>query len=126
MHLHAEMKEADYPSHLHATTYSPGFAMVRTTYGPNAEMVVYNSPQPINRNETLMRWTLLVRREIEDFAGDDVMQGIIEGLGHDYPIWANKVHKRRPVFCEGDATLVTFRKWVRQFYLTSEDKREIA
>ena len=26
----------------------------------------------------------------------------------------------------GDKTLVMFRKWVRQFYLTSKDKREIA
>ena len=126
MHLHSEMKGTDYPNHLHATTFSPGFALVRTTYGPNAEMIMYNSPQPINRHETLMRWTLIVRREIEDYAGDDVMRGIIEGLGDDYPIWANKVHKRRPVFCEGDKPLVTFRKWVRQFYLTSEDKREIA
>jgi phenylpropionate dioxygenase-like ring-hydroxylating dioxygenase large terminal subunit len=126
MHLHSEMAKADYPSHLHAITYSPGFALVRTTYGPNAEMIMYNSAQPINRNETRMRWTLLVRRELEDAVGDDVMSGIIEGLNDDYPIWANKVHKHRPVFCKEDKTLVLFRKWVRQFYLTSKDKREIA
>jgi phenylpropionate dioxygenase-like ring-hydroxylating dioxygenase large terminal subunit len=114
MHLHSEMKKADYPSHLHATTYSPGFAMVRTTYGPNAEMIMYNSPH------------LLVRREIEDYAGDDVMEGIINGLSDDYPVWANKVHRRRPVFCKEDQPLVTFRKWVRQFYITSQDKQEIA
>jgi phenylpropionate dioxygenase-like ring-hydroxylating dioxygenase large terminal subunit len=126
MHLHSEATTADYPNHLHATTYSPGFALVRNTYGPNAEMVMYNSAQPINSHETRMRWTLMVRREIEDMVGDDVMKGIIDGLGDDYPIWANKVHKRRPVFCKGDETLVTFRKWVRQFYITSEDKKEIA
>jgi phenylpropionate dioxygenase-like ring-hydroxylating dioxygenase large terminal subunit len=126
MHLHSEARTADYPSHLHAITYSPGFALVRNSYGPNAEMVMYNSAQPIDRHTTLMRWTLMVRREIEDLAGDDVMKGIISGLGDDYPIWANKVHRRRPVFCKGDETLVTFRKWVRQFYITSEDKREIA
>ena len=126
MHLHSEARTADYPSHLHAITYSPGFALVRNSYGPNAEMVMYNSAQPIDRHTTLMRWTLMVRREIEDLAGDDVMKGIISGLGDDYPIWANKVHRRRPVFCKGDDTLVTFRKWVRQFYITSEDKREIA
>jgi hypothetical protein len=126
MHLHSEATTADYPNHLHATTYSPGFALVRNTYGPNAEMVMYNSAQPINSHETRMRWTLMVRREIEDMVGDDVMKGIIAGLGDDYPIWANKVHKRRPVFCKGDQTLVTFRKWVRQFYITSEDKKEIA
>lgn len=117
MHLHSEMTEADVPGHLHATTFSPGFALVRSTYGPNAEMIMYNSAQPINRHETLMRWTLLVRKEIEDFVGDDVMRNIIDGLSDDYPIWANKVHKHRPVFCRGDDTLVTFRKWVRQFYI---------
>ena len=117
---------ADFPSQLHAIVYSPGFAMVRNTYGPGAEMVMYNSAQPINKHETRMRWTLTVRREIEDAAGDDVMKGIIDGLSDDYPIWANKVHRRRPVFCKGDESLVMFRKWVRQFYLTSEDKREIA
>lgn len=126
MHLHSEMKDADYPGHLHATTYSPGFAMVRTSYGPGAEMIMYNSAQPIDRNETMMRWTLIVRREIEDAVGDDVMEGIISGLSDDYPIWANKVHKHRPVFCKEDKSLVMFRKWVRQFYLTSQDKREIA
>jgi phenylpropionate dioxygenase-like ring-hydroxylating dioxygenase large terminal subunit len=126
MHLHSEAATADYPSHLHATTYSPGFAMVRNTYGPNAEMVMYNSAQPISAHETRMRWTLMVRREIEDLAGDDVMQGIISGLDDDFPIWANKVHKRRPVFCKADTTLVMFRKWVRQFYVTENDKREIA
>lgn len=126
MHLHSEMKKADHPNHLHATTYSPGFAMVRTTYGPNAEMIMYNSAQPIDRDQTFMRWTLIVRREIEDYAGDDVMDGIISGLSDDYPVWANKVHKHRPLFCKEDQSLVTFRKWVRQFYLTSQDKQEIA
>ncbi len=73
-----------------------------------------------------MRWTLTVRNEIVDLAGDDVMDGIIAGINDDYPIWANKVHRHRPVFCKEDKTLVLFRKWVRQFYLTSQDQREIA
>ena len=106
--------------------YSPGHALVHNDYGPNAEMLVYNSAQPIDRHNTKMRWSLIVRREIEDLAGDDVMKGIIDGLSDDYPIWANKVHKHKPLFCQGDKTLVLFRKWVRQLYLTSEDKRDIA
>ena len=126
LHLNTDAAKADFPSQLHAEVYSPGFAKVRNTYGPNAEMVMYNSAQPINPHETRMRWTLTVRREIEDVAGDDVMDGIISGLDDDYPIWANKVHKHRPVFCKEDKTLVMFRKWVRQFYITSSDKQEIA
>lgn len=126
LHLNSDATDADFPAQLHATVYSPGFAMVRNTYGPGAEMVMYNSAQPINKHETRMRWTLTVSRSIEDVAGDDVMEGIISGLDDDYPIWANKVHKHRPIFCKEDKTLVMFRKWVRQFYLTSEDKQEIA
>ena len=126
LHLYSDATNAGVSSKLHAAVFNPGFALVRTSYGPGAEMVVYNSAQPINRHETKMRWTLTVRREIEDLAGDAVMQGIIDGLGDDYPIWANKVHKHRPVFCREDKTLVLFRKWVRQFYLTENDKREIA
>lgn len=126
LHLNSDAGKADFPAKLHAVVYSPGFAMVRNTYGPGAEMVMYNSAQPINRNETLMRWTLTVRKEIVDVAGDDVMDGIIAGINDDYPIWANKVHRHRPVFCKEDKTLVLFRKWVRQFYLTSHDQQEIA
>jgi phenylpropionate dioxygenase-like ring-hydroxylating dioxygenase large terminal subunit len=126
LHLHADNKDAPHPNHLHATVYNPGFAIVRTTYSPEAEMVVYSSPQAIGRHETRMRWTLVVRREIEDLVGDDIMKGIVDGLNDDYHIWANKVHRHRPVFCKADHTLVLYRKWVRQFYLTSEDKREIA
>ena len=126
LHLNSDAANAKIPSKLHATVYSPGHALVRNTYGPGAEMLVYNSAQPIDRHNTKMRWSLMVRKEIEDLAGDEVMKGIIDGLSDDYPIWANKVHKHRPVFCRGDETLVLFRKWVRQFYLTSEDKRDIA
>ena len=121
LHLNSDASQAEIPSQLHAEVYSPGFAMVRQVYGPDAEMIMYNSAQPISRHETRMRWTLIVRREIEDVAGDEVMRGIIDGLSDDYPIWANKVHKHRPVFCKGDETLVMFRKWVRQFYINQKE-----
>jgi phenylpropionate dioxygenase-like ring-hydroxylating dioxygenase large terminal subunit len=122
LHLNSDASNAAAnPGQLHATVYSPGFAMVRMTYGPNAEMVMYNSAQPINKHETKMRWTLTVSKEIEDLAGDDVIKGIISGLDDDYPIWANKVHKHRPIFCKADDTLVTFRKWVRQFYIDQKE-----
>ncbi|GAB3312560.1 Rieske 2Fe-2S domain-containing protein [Haliea atlantica] len=123
LHLHLDAKNAAVPNKLHSLVESPGLATVRTSYGPGAEMVVYNSAQPIDRNRTLLRWTLTVRREIEDLAGDEVMNGIIAGIQDDYPIWANKVHKHKPIFCREDKTLVLYRKWVRQFYV---DVRELA
>ena len=117
VHLRSEIEAQGMRGGLHATMFPPGLARVMTSYGPGAEMLVYNSAQPISRDETLLRWTLIVRNEIAEFVGDQVMDGIIEGLSDDYTIWENKVHRRQPVFCQGDETLVLFRKWVRQFYL---------
>lgn len=122
VHLRADMNEAMMPGKLHATMFQPGLARVHTSYGEGAEMIVYNSAQPLDGNTTLLRWTLTVRREIEDLAGDAVMDGIIDGLSDDYPIWENKVHRRKPVFCKGDESLVLFRKWVRNFYLPDSER----
>jgi nitrite reductase/ring-hydroxylating ferredoxin subunit len=116
LHLRSEIENLHGVSNLHSKVVQPGLATVRTTYGPGAEMLVYNSAMPISREKTLLRWTLVVRNEIVDLVGDSLMEGIISGLSQDYPIWANKVHKHHPVFCPEDTPLVTYRKWVRQFH----------
>jgi phenylpropionate dioxygenase-like ring-hydroxylating dioxygenase large terminal subunit len=115
--LVADAKTATPPSLLTATVENPGLALVRTNYGPGAEMIVYSTAQPTKPNETHMRWTLTVRKEIVDLAGDDVMEGIKNGIFDDYPIWEHKIYREKPIFCKGDKTLVMFRKWVKQFYL---------
>jgi phenylpropionate dioxygenase-like ring-hydroxylating dioxygenase large terminal subunit len=122
IHLRSDMADAAIPGKLHAQMFQPGLAVVRNVYGPGAEMTVYNSSQPIDRNTTLLRWTLCVRNEIADMVGDSAMDGIIAGLQQDYPIWGNKVHRRRPILCKGDESLVLFRKWVRQFYLPDAEE----
>jgi len=115
--LTADAKNAVHPHILTAEMHNPGLAIVRTVYGPGAEMLVYSTAQPTGPNETHMRWTLTVRKEILDLVGDDVMRGIKEGIGDDMPIWRHKIYRPKPVFCKADTGLVGFRKWVRQFYL---------
>lgn len=117
LHLHTDAKDADFPNQLHAVVHNPGLATVRTTYGPDAEMLLYSTAQPISLSETHMRWTLSVRKEIVDFAGDDVMRGIKDGIFDDMDIWKHKIYREKPLFCKADTTLVQFRKWVRQFYV---------
>ncbi len=115
--LTTDASQADYPHVLTATVHNPGLAIVRTSYGPGAEMLLLSTAQPTGPNETHMRWTLTVRKEIIDLMGDEVMRGIKDGINDDYPIWQHKIYRPQPVFCRGDTTLVTFRKWVRQFYV---------
>lgn len=100
-----------------ATVYNPGHAIVRTVYGPNAEMLLYSTAQPVSLHETHMRWTLTVRNEIVDFTGDAVMKAIKDGIFDDMDIWEHKIYREKPLFCKGDSTLVLFRKWVKQFYV---------
>lgn len=120
MHLNAEMEGTQglgIKHHLHSEIHQPGLATVHQNFGPGAELMLLNTAQPVSKNMTRMRWTLAVTKPIEDVAGDKAMEGIIAGLSDDAPIWANKVHRRKPVFCSGDETLMTYRKWVRQFYI---------
>lgn len=93
-----------------------GLAIVRSSYGPGMEMITYSSSLPIERNRTLTRWALTVTNNIVDMVGDDHMNGILAGVQQDVPIWKNKVHRQKPLFCKADGYLVEFRKWIRQFY----------
>ena len=43
LHLRSDATNGGVSSKLHAAVFNPGFALVRTSYGPGAEMVVYNS-----------------------------------------------------------------------------------
>ena len=37
-------------------------------------------------------------------------------IAEDYAIWENKIHRSRPVLCEGDGPIMKYRRWARQFY----------
>ena len=51
-----------------------------------------------------------------DVAGEEFMQSMTTGVLQDLAIWKNKVHRARPVLCEGDSYIAQFRQWARQFY----------
>ncbi len=117
LRMEADSRYAAHPNILKVIMHNPGLAIVRTVYGPGAEMLVYNTAQPTTLNETHLRWSLSVRNEIVDLVGDDVMRGIKDGINDDMPIWRHKVYREKPLFCKADTTLILFRKWVRQFYV---------
>ena len=52
------------------------------------------------------------------------MLRLTQGVEQDFPIWQNKVHRARPVLCEGDIYLAGYRKWARQFYTTPQGSEE--
>jgi phenylpropionate dioxygenase-like ring-hydroxylating dioxygenase large terminal subunit len=38
------------------------------------------------------------------------------GLIADLPIWNHKIHRPRPILCDGDGPILAYRKWFEQFY----------
>jgi phenylpropionate dioxygenase-like ring-hydroxylating dioxygenase large terminal subunit len=93
-----------------------GLTAVRTEGIPDAGLLMYSSTTPIDDRRVLSRWLLTATRNMVDLAGEEFMNGLTQGVKQDLEIWANKVHRARPVLCEGDSYLAEFRKWARQFY----------
>jgi hypothetical protein len=83
---------------------------------PGAGLYMFSSTSPIDRHNTISRWSLTATRNLVDTVGEEWFAGITKGVEDDLRIWNNKIHRQNPVFCEADKLLVEFRSWARQFY----------
>ncbi len=93
-----------------------GLTAVRSEGIPGAGLLMYSSTTPIDEHRVHSRWLLTATNNLVDLAGEEWMKNLVQGVQQDMPIWRNKVHRARPVLCEGDVYLGEFRKWARQFY----------
>lgn len=93
-----------------------GMVAVRTLGVPEMGMVMFSSTTPVEADRSVSRWLMTTTKNMADAAGDEFLQGLIEGVRGDIPIWSHKVHRAEPVLCEADGFLAEYRRWVRQFY----------
>lgn len=95
-----------------------GMSAVRLEGIPEAGMLLFSSTTPIELHpaRTISRWVLSATNNMIEFVGDDFLHRLTMGVQDDRPIWANKVHRAKPVLCKGDTYLAEYRRWVRQFY----------
>jgi phenylpropionate dioxygenase-like ring-hydroxylating dioxygenase large terminal subunit len=93
-----------------------GLTSVRTVGIEEAGLLMYSSTTPIDEGRVMSRWLLTATNNWVDLAGEEFMKGLTTGVFQDFPVWANKVHRARPVLCEADTYLAEFRTWVKQFY----------
>jgi hypothetical protein len=77
---------------------------------------MFSSTSPIDRHNSVSRWTMTATQNMVDTAGEEWFNGITSGVNDDLRIWGNKIHRQTPVLCEADQLLGEFRRWVRQFY----------
>ncbi len=101
---------------LETDSWGLGLAAVRIVGIGDAGLLMFSSTAPVDRRNTHSRWVFTVTRNLADLAGEDFVQGLSTGVMQDMRIWANKVHRAKPVLCEADVHLAEFRRWARQFY----------
>ncbi|MNT96630.1 hypothetical protein D3C71_1990180 [compost metagenome] len=51
----------------------------------------------------------MIRRSIAGIIGQSGVEG-------DIPIWHTKIHRVRPLLCDGDGPVLRFREYFEQFY----------
>jgi phenylpropionate dioxygenase-like ring-hydroxylating dioxygenase large terminal subunit len=48
------------------------------------------------------------------------------GVIADLPIWQHKIHKARPILCDGDGPILRYRQWFEQFYVYDDEPQKVA
>jgi len=96
--------------------YGPGFQLVRITGLIDTLMI--NTATPIDEERTDVSFAYTVRADGDTrkiHLAEAVIKDLKEQFEHDRPIWENKAHWKRPVLCDGDGPISTYRKWYAQF-----------
>ena len=93
-----------------------GMSSVESSGIPGAGLYMFSSTSPVDRHNSVSRWTMTATQNMVDTAGEEWFNGITTGVNDDLRIWGNKIHRQTPVLCEADQLLGEFRRWVRQFY----------
>lgn len=96
--------------------HGPGMQLVRQTGLIDTLMI--NTSTPIDAEWTDVSFAYTVRTEGElrkEHLAEKIVKDLKEQFEHDRPIWENKAHWTRPVLCDGDGPISTYRKWYAQF-----------
>lgn len=103
---------------IESTNWGFGFGVVRFT--GIVETMLVSSVTPIDGEYVDVRFSFMVRRLDNGSATEGVGRAFIaeieRQLGQDIPIWEHKVMRMRPVLCDGDGPIGTYRRWAKQFY----------
>ncbi len=96
--------------------HGPGLQLVRMDGLIDTLMI--NTSTPIDEEWTDVSFAYSVKAA-NDPEKEGLARAIVKDLKqqfeHDRPIWENKAHWERPVLCEGDGPISTYRKWYSQF-----------
>lgn len=109
--------------HLLSSNYGPGMSV--QTFTRAFKTVMMGTVVPITKDKMLMRFAFTKPKNISekfDMLTDALIAEIVRQVGHDIPIWQNKIYREQPILCDGDGPVAKYRRWFGQFYADGADE----
>lgn len=109
---------------IRGVSYGLGVGHLRTR--GLADMAQLLLQTPIDAEHVHVRWQFAVPRTPDGApspVGVAFAREFVRQFRQDIPIWEAKQYLPRPVLCDGDGSIGSFRRWARQFYGASRGSR---
>ena len=98
--------------------YGPGFSKV--WFSGIVDAINIATTTPIDEERTQVRFNFVVRKfddaKLTSTVADAFVKEINKQVQEDRPIWEHKTWWARPLLCDGDGEIGTYRRWMRQFF----------
>ncbi|MEM8606702.1 MAG: Rieske 2Fe-2S domain-containing protein [Myxococcota bacterium] len=99
---------------------SYGFGMGVVRFKGLAETLNIGCTTPIDHDHVHLRFNFSVKKlggaDITRGVGAAFVREVKRQVEQDIPIWENKVHLPKPLLCDGDGPIASYRRWAAQFY----------
>jgi phenylpropionate dioxygenase-like ring-hydroxylating dioxygenase large terminal subunit len=102
---------------LETTDHGPAFQTVRLT--GILDTLMLNTATPIDEETTDVSFAYTVKLGGSDAArglGAALIRDLEKQMEQDIVIWEHKTYWPRPLLCDGDGEIGTYRRWLRQFF----------
>lgn len=112
--------------HLVTKSYGPGLAV--QLFARAFKTVMMATMVPITSGRIKLRFMFtkpLKISEQHNLLTDALIEEIVRQVGHDIPIWENKIFREDPILCDGDGPIAKYRSWFAQFYATDDAPLEV-
>ena len=102
-----------------STSHGLGCAILKVEVGP-IETCSFINQTPVEEglSRAWINFTLKKQdsEQMNDMIRDTYSGFLNEAYQQDIPVWENKIFRAKPLVCDGDGPIPTWRKWCRQFY----------
>ncbi len=108
--------------HLVTQNFGPGMAL--QVFARAFKTVMMATMVPIDADRIKLRFAFTKPNDISEqfnMFTDVLIEEIVRQVGHDIPIWENKIYRDNPILCDGDGPIAKYRKWFKQFYAEEDE-----